>query len=42
MLEDTLRFKEQDLEKKESLLRKMTQGTDDTKKKLAQTEMKLR
>ncbi|CDW85506.1 UNKNOWN [Stylonychia lemnae] len=42
MLEETLRFKESDLEKKESLLRRMSQGADETKKKLAQAEMKLR
>jgi hypothetical protein len=34
MLEETLRFKESDLEKKENLLRRMTAGTDETKKKL--------
>ncbi len=42
MLEETLRFKESDLEKKENLLRRMTAGTDETKKKLVQAEMKLR
>lgn len=35
MVEDTLRFKETELEKKESLLRRMTQGADDTKKRLS-------
>lgn len=34
-VEDTLRFREQELEKKEGLLRRMTHGADDTKKKLS-------
>ena len=42
MIEDTLRFKESELEKKESILRRMTQGADETKKRLSQAEMKLR
>ncbi len=42
MLEETLRFREQELEKKENLLRRMSVGADDTKKKLVQSEMKLR
>lgn len=42
MLEETLRFKESELEKKENLLRRITQGADDTKKKLVQSEIKLR
>lgn len=42
MLEETLRFKESDLEKKESLLRRMSSGADEAKKKLSQAEMKLR
>ena len=41
-LEETLRFKEAELEKKDSLLRRMTGGADDMKKKLSQAEMKLR
>jgi hypothetical protein len=42
MLEETLRFKESDLDKKDSLLRRMSGGADDMKKKLTQAEMKLR
>lgn len=42
MLEETLRFRDSELEKKDSLLRRMTSGTDDMKKKLSQAEMKLR
>jgi hypothetical protein len=42
VLEETLNFKEQELEKKDSLLRRMTTGADDTKKKLMQSEVKLR
>jgi hypothetical protein len=42
MLEETLRFKEGELEKKDSLLRRITTGADDMKKKLSQAEMKLR
>ena len=42
MLEETLRFKESELEKKDSLLRRMSTGTDDMKKRLSQAEMKLR
>jgi hypothetical protein len=42
MLEETLRFKESELEKKDSLLRRMSGGADDMKKKLSQAEMKLR
>lgn len=41
-LEETLRFKEGELEKKDSLLRRMSGGADDMKKKLSQAEMKLR
>ena len=42
MLDETLRFKESELEKKDSLLRRMSGGADDMKKKLSQAEMKLR
>ena len=42
MVEETLRFREQELEKKENLLRRMSAGADETKKKLVQSEMKLR
>ena len=42
MLEETLRYKEAELEKKDSLLRRMTLGADEMKKKLSQSEMKLR
>jgi len=42
LLDETLRFRDQELEKKDSLLRRMTQGADDMKKKLSQAEMKLR
>jgi len=42
MLEETLSFKESDLDKKDSLLRRMSGGADDMKKKLTQAEMKLR
>lgn len=35
MLEETLRFKESELEKKDSLLRRMSTGADDMKKKLS-------
>lgn len=42
MLEETLRFKESELEKKDSLLRRMSTGTDDMKRRLSQAEMKLR
>jgi len=41
MLEETLSFKESDLDKKDSLLRRMSGGADDMKKKLTQAEMKL-
>lgn len=42
MLEETLRFKESELEKKESILRRISSGADEMKKKLASAEMKLR
>lgn len=42
MTEETLRYREQELDKKEALLRRVTQGADENKKKLAQAEMKLR
>lgn len=42
LLEETLRFREQELEKKENLLRRMSAGADENKKKLVQSEMKLR
>jgi hypothetical protein len=34
MIEETLRFKDSELEKKDSLLRRITSGADETKKKL--------
>jgi hypothetical protein len=42
MMEDTVRFKDGELEKKDSLLRRMTPAMDEMKKKLSQAEMKLR
>jgi cysteinyl-tRNA synthetase len=42
VFEETLRFKDTELEKKDSLLRRMSGGADDMKKKLSQAEMKLR
>ncbi len=42
MFDETLRFRDQELEKKDQLLRRMTSGADDMKKKLSQAEMKLR
>ena len=35
LLEETLRFRDADLEKKDSLLRRMTAGADDMRKKLS-------
>ena len=35
MTEETLRYREQELDKKEALLRRVTQGADENKKKLA-------
>jgi len=42
MLEETLRYKESELEKKESLLRRISTSADETKKKLMTCEVKLR
>jgi hypothetical protein len=42
MFEETMRFKDAELEKKDSLLRRMSGGADEMKKKLSQAEMKLR
>jgi hypothetical protein len=42
MFEETLRFKDSEIEKKDSLLRRTAGGADDMKKKLSQAEMKLR
>lgn len=41
-LEETLRFKDAELEKKDSLLRRVTAASDEMKRKLSQAEMKLR
>jgi len=42
MFEETLRFKDSEIEKKDSLLRRTAGGADEMKKKLSQAEMKLR
>lgn len=42
MLEETMKYKDSELEKKDSLLRRVTSGADDMKKRLTQAEMKLR
>ncbi len=42
MLEETLRFKESEIEKKEALLKRISAQNDDTKKKLMQSEVKMR
>jgi hypothetical protein len=41
-MEDTLRFKESEIDKKESVLRRMTESAAETKKKLMQAEVKIR
>ena len=41
-MEDTLRFKDSEIDKKESLLRRMTESAAETKKKLMQAEVKIR
>ena len=41
-MDEALRFKDSELEKKDSLLRRMTPAMDEMKKKLSQAEMKLR
>jgi hypothetical protein len=40
--EETMRFKDAEIEKKDQLLRRMTPAMDEMKKKLSQAEMKLR
>ena len=40
--EETMRFKDGEIEKKDQLLRRMTPAMDEMKKKLSQAEMKLR
>ena len=42
MLEEAISFKDSELEKKETLLRKLSTNTDDQKKKLMNAEVKLR
>jgi len=42
MFEETLHFKDSEIEKKDSLLRRTAGGADEMKKKLSQAEMKLR
>ena len=41
-MEDTLRFKDSEIDKKESVLRRMTESAAETKKKLMQAEVKIR
>ena len=41
-MEDTLRFKDSEIDKKESVPRRMTESAAETKKKLMQAEVKIR
>ena len=41
-MEDSLRFKDDEIDKKDSVIRRMTESTAETKKKLMQAEVKIR
>ena len=41
-MEESLRVKESDLDKKDGIIRRMTDSTNETKKKLMQAEVKIR
>ena len=42
MIEETLNFKDQEIDKKDNLLRRVSQSADETKKNLMKAEVKLR
>ena len=41
-MEDSLRFKDSEIDKKDGVIRRMTDSTAETKKKLMQAEVKIR